>query len=54
MYTSIQKKSVHVLRATVNGNKINESFPRKRITVLLTFCMYVKCVKIAFYKFLNC
>jgi hypothetical protein len=24
------------------------------ITVLLTFCMYVKCVKIAFLKFLNC
>jgi hypothetical protein len=22
--------------------------------VLLTFCIYVKCVKIAFYKFLNC
>jgi hypothetical protein len=22
--------------------------------VVSTFCMYVKCVKIAFYKFLNC
>jgi hypothetical protein len=49
--TLLLKKSVHVLRANVNGDKINESFPRKRITVLLTFCIYVKCVKIAFYKF---
>jgi hypothetical protein len=48
MYTSILKKSVHVLRATVNGT-INVIVSRKRITDILC----VKCVKTAFINSVN-